>query len=241
MRVLILGGTHEARALAAALAARGDEPITSLAGVVPEPQRPPGETLIGALARPEDLVRLVAKTGVETVVDATHPFAAGVSALAAAAAVPLIHLRRAPWRERPGDRWRRVRDLHAAAAAIPAGARVLLTTGRRGLDAFAPIAHAWFLIRSITPPGPPLPPYHELLLDRGPYALASELALIDRRAIDLIVTKDSGGEATEAKLAAARERRLPVILVERPPAPPGVPTVATVAAALSVLSSARDR
>jgi precorrin-6A/cobalt-precorrin-6A reductase len=86
-----------------------------------------------------------------------------------------------------------------------------------------------------------LPPYHELLLDRGPYALASELALIDRRAIDLIVTKDSGGEATEAKLAAARERRLPVILVERPPAPPGVPTVATVAAALSVLSSARDR
>jgi precorrin-6A/cobalt-precorrin-6A reductase len=241
MRVLILGGTQEARALAAALAARGDQPVTSLAGVVPAPRRPPGETRIGALATPGDLARLMADTGAKVVVDATHPFAAGISALAAAAGVPLVQLRRPPWRERPGDHWRRVPDLRAAAAEIPAGARVLLTTGRRGVAAFAPVAHAWFLIRSITPPAPPLPPHHAQLLERGPYALAHELALIDRHGIDVIVTKDSGGEATEAKLAAAREKGLPVIVVDRPPAPAGVPTVATVDAVLSALAPAIER
>lgn len=232
MRVLILGGTSEARELAAALLARGDVPVTSLAGAVREPQRPPGELRVGALATPQDLTRLARDTGADAVVDATHPFAAGITALAARALIPVIHLHRPPWPERPGDRWTRVPDLAAAAAAIAPGRRVLLTTGRRGLEAFAQ-AGAWFLIRSITPPGPPLPPHHALLLDRGPYTLESERALLTRHAIDLIVTKDSGGAATEAKLAAARERGLPVIVVDRPPPPPGA--VATVAEVLARL------
>jgi precorrin-6A/cobalt-precorrin-6A reductase len=237
VRVLILGGTREARALAAALLARGDAPVTSLAGAIPDPRRPPGETVIGALATPADLARLVDRARVEAVVDATHPFAERISALAAHSPVPLVRLDRPPWRERPGDDWRRVPSLGAAAAAIPAGARVLLTTGRRGLGAFAPVGHAWFLIRSITPPGPPLPPRHELLLDRGPYTREGEHALIDRHGIDRIVTKDSGGEATEAKLQAARERRLAVIVVDRPPPAPGVPTAATVAGAIRLLTA----
>lgn len=235
MRVLILGGTREARELAAALLARGDAPITSLAGATPAPQRPPGETIIGALATPADLARLARKSDADAVVDATHPFAEEISALAADAPVPVLRLHRPPWQERPGDDWRRVPTLHAAAAQIPAGARVLLTTGRRGLEAFAPVGHAWFLIRTITPPGPPLPPRHELLLARGPYTLDTERTLIDRERIGLIVTKDSGGEATDAKLRAARERHLPVIVVDRPAPPPGVPTVATVHEALARL------
>ena len=237
MRVLILGGTREARELAAALVARGDAPVTSLAGAVPDPQRPPGETVVGALASPEDLARLVDRAGAQAVVDATHPFAERISALAAHSPVPVVRLHRPPWSERPGDDWRRVPSLEAAAAAIPAGARVLLTTGRRGLDAFASVEHAWFLIRAITPPGPPLPPRHELRLDRGPYTLASEHALIDRHQIDLIVTKDSGGEATEAKLQAARERQLPVIVVDRPPPPAGLPTATTVAGTIRLLTA----
>jgi precorrin-6A/cobalt-precorrin-6A reductase len=237
VRVLILGGTREARELAAALLARGDAPVTSLAGAVNDPRRPPGETVIGALATSEELARLVATAGADAVVDATHPFAQRISALAAHSPVPVVCLHRPPWRERPGDNWRRVPGLEAAAAAIPAGARVLLTTGRRGLRPFAAVDDAWFLVRTITPPDPPLPARHELLLDRGPFALAGEHALIDRHGIDLIVTKDSGGEATEAKLQAARERRLAVIVVDRPPAPSGMPTVATVADAILLLTA----
>jgi precorrin-6A/cobalt-precorrin-6A reductase len=233
MRVLILGGTAEARALAAALHARGDHVLTSLAGAVPDPRRPEGETRIGPLDAPEDLNRLAA--GYDVVVDATHPFATRVSALAARAGVPLLRLERPPWRERPGDRWTRVADAQAAARAIPGDARVLLTTGRRDLAAFAE-STAFFVIRAITAPDPPLPPRRELLLDRGPYTVAGERALLDRHAIDLIVTKDSGGDATEAKLAAARERGLPVIVIDRPPAPPGVPTRPTVDEMLSLLS-----
>jgi precorrin-6A/cobalt-precorrin-6A reductase len=170
------------------------------------------------------------------VVDATHPFARRISASAtracAAVGVPLLRLERPGWTERPGDRWHRVPDLAAAAALVPRlGRRVLLTTGRQGLAAFAPVG-AWFLIRCVDPPDAPLPARHELLLDRGPYTLAGELALIARRGIDLIVTKDSGGAATEAKLRAARERQIPVIVVDRPPRPQAE-AVATVGEALA--------
>jgi precorrin-6A/cobalt-precorrin-6A reductase len=170
---------------------------------------------------------------VRAVIDATHPFAAGISDSAAkacpSAGVPLIRLERPGWRERPGDRWYRVGGLQQAADLVPQlGSRTFLTTGRHGLGDFRA---GFFLIRCVEPPRPPLPPHHEVLLARGPYTIAGELQLIDRYGIDLLVTKDSGGRLTEAKLDAARARRLPVIVVERPKCP-DAPTVTTVHEAL---------
>jgi precorrin-6A/cobalt-precorrin-6A reductase len=241
--ILLLGGTAEARELAAALHARGVELTSSLAGRVARPRLPVGEVRIGGFGGPQALARWLHDHGVRAVLDATHPFAEGISASAAracaVAGTPLLRLERPGWRERPGDRWTWVEDLDAAAAAIPRlGARVLLTTGRQGLAAFADVPDAWFLVRCVDPPDPPLPPRHQLLLDRGPYTRAGELALIDAHAIDLVVTKDSGGAHTLAKLDAARERRLPAIVVRRPPRPAGVATVATVAEALAWLRDA---
>jgi len=234
--ILILGGTAEARELAAALHGDGVAVTSSLAGRVQNPRRPEGAVRVGGFGGPDALAQWLREHAVAAVVDATHPFAVRISASVAqacpAAGVPLLRLERPGWTERPGDRWERVRNLQEAAARVAAvGERVLLTTGRQGLEAFAPIAQAWFLVRCVDPPQVPLPPRHELLLDRGPYTLAGELALIDRYAIDLLVTKDSGGRLTEAKLDAARARALPVIVVARPPRGE-VPTVGSVAAAL---------
>jgi precorrin-6A/cobalt-precorrin-6A reductase len=234
--ILILGGTAEARALAAALDADGLAVTSSLAGRVANPRLPVGDVRIGGFGGPDGLARWLTEHEVGAIVDATHPFAERISESAAQAAqtagVPLLRLARPGWHEGPGDRWHRVADLPAAAAAIAGlGERVLLTTGRQGLAAFAAVESAWFLVRCVDPPQPPLPPRHELLLDRGPYTLEGELALIDRHAIDLVVTKDSGGAHTRAKLDAARARGLPVIVVRRP-ARPDVPFVETVAGAV---------
>jgi precorrin-6A/cobalt-precorrin-6A reductase len=219
--ILILGGTGEARELAAALDARGVAVTSSLAGRVARPRLPVGEVRVGGFGGPQALARWLADHGVTAVVDATHPFAERISASAvtacAAAGVSLLRLERPGWNERPGDRWTWVDDLAAAANAIRRlGSRVLLTTGRQGLASFAALDDAWFLIRCIDPPEPPLPRHHELILDRGPYTVPGELGLIDRHRIDLVVTKDSGGGLTVAKLDAARDRRLPVIVVRRP-------------------------
>jgi precorrin-6A/cobalt-precorrin-6A reductase len=239
--VLLLGGTAEARELAAALEARGVPTISSLAGRVANPRLPAGEVRVGGFGGPDALARWIADHGITEVVDATHPFAERISASAASACrtagVDLLRLERPGWAERPGDRWHWVDDLDAAAALAPRlGRRVLLTTGRQGLAAFANVDAAWFLIRCVEPPDPPLPPRSELLLDRGPYTVEGELKLIGDHAIELVVTKDSGGSHTSAKLDAARERDLPVLLVRRPPRPP-VPTVATVEEALAWVGS----
>jgi precorrin-6A/cobalt-precorrin-6A reductase len=233
--ILILGGTAEARELAAVLDAAWIPVVSSLAGRVGRPRLPAGEVRIGGFGGPDGMAAWLREHGVEAVVDATHPFAERISASAAracpAAGVPLLRLERPAWTERPGDRWHRVVDLDAAARLVPQlGTRVLLTTGRQGLAAFANVAGAWFLVRCVDPPDPPFPPDSEILLDRGPYTLTGELELIDGQAIDLVVTKDSGGDLTLAKLDAARERGLPVIVVDRPP-PVAVPTVTTVEAA----------
>lgn len=233
--ILVLGGTAEARQLAGAMDAAGVPVTSSLAGRVKRPRLPAGEVRIGGFGGPEALARWLQEHGVAAVVDATHPFAERISISAAAACpragVPLLRLERPGWSERPGDRWLWVDDLDAAAAAIPSlGERVLLTTGRQGLPAFAEI-DAWFLVRCVEEPDPPLPRCHQLLLDRGPYSVEGELALVDEHRIDLLITKDSGGTLTEAKLDAARRRGLPVIVVRRPPRL-GVASVSTVAAAL---------
>jgi precorrin-6A/cobalt-precorrin-6A reductase len=220
--ILVLGGTAEARALATALHEAGVTVTTSLAGRVMRPRLPPGEVRIGGFGGPAALATWLRAHGITAVIDATHPFAQRISASAAracpAAGVPLLRLQRPGWSQRAGDRWTWVDDLDAAAAEIPQlGERVFLTTGRQGLSAFAGIETAWFLVRCVQAPDPPLPARHALILDRGPYTLGGELELIDSHRIDLLVTKDSGGPHTEAKLDAARERELPVIVVQRPP------------------------
>ena len=235
-RTLILGGTAEARELAEQLSGAGVPVISSLAGRVARPRLPVGEVRVGGFGGPEALARWLHDHCIVAVVDATHPFAERISASAATACsragVPLLRLERPGWSEGRGDRWYWVDSLEQAAAAIPRlGHRVLLTTGRQGLAAFADSGEPWFLIRCVDPPAPPLPPYHELILDRGPYTLPGELTLIDRHRIDLLVAKDSGGNLTRAKLDAARSRRLPVIVVRRPPRPPGPAAVSTVGAA----------
>ena len=239
-RVLVLGGTGEARELAAALA-RDDVPvISSLAGRVASPRLPEGEVRVGGFGGPDGLARWLLDNDIAFVVDATHPFAERISSSAAIACeradVPLLRLERPGWHEGPDDDWHWVDDTSSAAAAIPAlGSRVFLTTGRQGLAAFAEVP-AWFLVRCIDLPEPPLPVRHELVLDRGPYTLEGELGLIDRHGLDLVVTKDSGGPSTEAKLAAARARGLPVIVIRRP-ARPQLPTVADVPAAIEWLGA----
>lgn len=237
MTVLVLGGTAEARELAAKLHAENVAVISSLAGRVARPRLPVGEVRIGGFGGPRKLAEWLGAHEIAAVVDATHPFAERISASAAEATrqagTPLLRLERPGWSERAGDRWTWADDLAHAARLIPQlGRRVLLTTGRQGLPAFADRDDTFFLIRCVDPPDPPLPRDHELLLDRGPYTVDGELDLIDAHRLDLVITKDSGGALTEAKLDAARERGLPVIVVRRPPRP-RTPAVATVAEAVA--------
>jgi precorrin-6A/cobalt-precorrin-6A reductase len=240
--VVVLGGTGEARELAARLAGRaGLRVISTLAGRVREPRLPDGEVRVGGFGGPERMAEWLQAEHVDAVIDATHPFAERISASAAEAArlaeAPLLLLRRPGWTARDGDDWRWVASLDEAAAALPAiGERVLLTTGRQGLAAFA-ASDRWFLVRCVDPPEPPLPARMRLLLSRGPYTLAGELAILRDHRIDTVVTKDSGGDQTKAKLDAARAIGLPVVIVRRP-APPDVPVATTVAEALSWLDSA---
>lgn len=177
---------------------------------------------------------------VAAVIDATHPFAAVISAnaavAAAAAGLPLVALRRPGWQPVPGDRWHHADGLDAAAALLPGlGRRVFLTTGRLGLAAFAGLDGLDFLVRSVEPPEPPRPRRTRLLLDRGPYTVEGEKELLRTYAADVLVTKDSGGPATAAKLTAARELGLPVVVVRRPPTPPGVRAVPDAAGVVAEL------
>lgn len=217
--VLVLGGTGEAVALARLLDERGVGVTTSLAGRTPVPRFPPGQVRVGGFGGPDGLAAWLAEHRVHAVVDATHPFSERISAStrAACAAVgaPLLRLGRPGWTAQEGDRWSWAATLEEAAERVDElGTRVLLTTGRQGLGAFAAV-RAWVLVRCLQAPDPPLPARARVLLDRGPFTLAGERALLAEHAIDLVVTKDSGGPQTQAKLVAARERGLPVLLVAR--------------------------
>lgn len=239
MKVLILGGTREARELAEITYCAADlDVVSSLAGRVRDPVLPVGAVRVGGFGGVAGLRKWLADKGIHAVVDATHPFAETISAHAAAAAgdlgIALAQLRRPGWLEQPGDRWLRVPDLTAAAAALDGlGERVFLTVGRHSVGPFTGLTRPWFLVRAIEAPAD-LPPCHELLLERGPFSLAAERQLLTVHHIDVLVSKDSGGAWAAAKLTAARERGIPVVLVQRPAPPAGV-TVTTVAAAAAWL------
>ncbi|MFC9556502.1 cobalt-precorrin-6A reductase [Rhodococcus sp. NPDC056960] len=237
-RILILGGTGEARALAGALADMpGVEAVSSLAGRVRAPRLPVGDVRVGGFGGADGLAEWLRGHRVDAIVDATHPFAARITTNAADAAdrcgIPLVVLRRPAWSSRPGDNWVDAANLAAAAGQLPdLGTRVFLTIGRQEVDAFAGLYAQWFLVRAIDPPDVAMPPQSTLLLARGPFAVADEIALMREHRIDVLVTKNSGGTQTDAKLDAARELGVPVLMVRRPPLPSAAATVEDIAGAV---------
>lgn len=227
-RVLILGGTGDAARLAARAAVlTGIEVITSMAGRVRQPTTTAGRMRIGGFGGAAGLIDYMRDQRIDLLIDATHPFAAQISQHAASAAqacgLPHLMLVRPPWEAEAGDRWMAVESIATAVAVLPGVAqRVFLTIGRQELAAFAALQDHWFLMRMIDPPlpGTPMPP-GLLVLERGPFTLEDERQLLTTHAIEAIVSKNSGGDATYAKLIAARERGLPVVMIQRPPMPAG--------------------
>lgn len=248
LRVLLLGGTTEASRLGHLLSPEPDlAPMLSLAGRTRAPRLPPIPHRIGGFGGIPGLIAFLEAERIGALIDATHPFAAQMSRHAAAAAkacdVPLLAIRRPPWRPQAGDRWTEIADMAAAAAALgPVPRRVFLTIGRQDLAPFAAAPQHHYLIRSVdAPPAEALPPRAEVISARGPFDEAAEAALLSAHAIEVLVTKNSGGTATAAKLAAARRLGLPVIMVARPPVAEEVETVETPEAALAWLLALRAR
>jgi precorrin-6A/cobalt-precorrin-6A reductase len=223
MRVLVLGGSTQASELAALLAKRPEvEATLSFAGRTRAPLASPIPVRAGGFGGAEGLAEYLETRRIDVLVDATHPFAEQISrnAMIAAdrASVRLVVLSRPPWRREPGDRWIKASDMAAAVQALPADARrVFLTVGRLQVAAFEWAPQHFYLIRSIDALDPaPALPRHRIILGRGPFALDDEERLLREEAIEVIVTKNSGGAATYAKIEAARRLGLTIVMVERP-------------------------
>jgi precorrin-6A/cobalt-precorrin-6A reductase len=233
-KILILGGTTEARQVAAALTARGDcEVVLSLAGRTEKPAAQGVPVRVGGFGGAEGLADYLKENAVGLLVDATHPYAARISDNAARGArlagVPLLALRRPGWERMDGDRWTEVDDVPGAVQALGAAPRhVFLTLGRQEVHAFEAAPQHHYLVRSVDPIDPPLTlPRLETVLLRGPFETADELALLERHGIDAVVSKNSGGSATYGKIAAARALGIEVVMVRRPELP-DVPSAKTV-------------
>ncbi|MEF3128370.1 cobalt-precorrin-6A reductase [Rhizobium leguminosarum] len=240
-RILILGGTSEARLLAEALAARdGCEVLLSLAGRTEKPAMQPVPVRIGGFGGATALAAFLKVGGYDLLIDATHPFAERISANAAFAGetsgIAAIALRRAEWQRRPGDRWRDVQSIPAAIEALgPSPRHVFLATGRQGAHHAEAAPQHHYLVRSVDPVEPALALDNvDYVLDRGPFTLEGECDLLRQHDIDVIVAKNSGGAATYAKIEAARLLGIEVMMVARAPASI-VEAVETVEAALAAI------
>jgi precorrin-6A/cobalt-precorrin-6A reductase len=222
---LILGGTTEASALAQKLADLGETAVLSYAGRVDEPKAQPVEVRVGGFGGVAGLVDYIRMNNVSHLVDATHPFAAGMSGNAVQAAaitgIPLIALTRAPWAPVPGDDWARVPDIPAAVAALSGPPqRVFLALGRMHLAGFAAQPQHHYILRLVDPPESPPPlPQHSVIVARGPFDLAGDMALMEQHGVQRVVAKNAGGKGASAKLAAARALGLPVLMIDRPVLP----------------------
>jgi precorrin-6A/cobalt-precorrin-6A reductase len=241
-RILILGGTTEARELAARLAMRPDLAVTvSLAGRTAQVVEQGAPTRIGGFGGANGLAAYLRQERIDALIDATHPYAARISAHAVAAAAkagtPLLALRRPPWARVAGDDWTEVADESEAAAALgKESRRVFLALGRKELAPFETAPQHFYLVRSVDPVEPPLAvPDAAYVLERGPFTDAADRELMETHRIDRLVCRNSGGDAAYAKIAAARALRLPVIMIARPPLPKAAETAASVAEAVAWL------
>jgi precorrin-6A/cobalt-precorrin-6A reductase len=225
LRVLLLGGTTEAGALAQALARQGIDAVYSYAGRTGAPVGQPIPTRTGGFGGAKGLAAFLRAEGFTHLIDATHPFAARISANAVEAArdarIPLIAFERTPWTPAPEDRWTHVSDTEAAVTALPeAPAAVFLAIGRQGLHPFAARPQHHYLLRLVDAPDGPLPlPNATAIIARGPFTIEGDRALLTIHGVDVIVAKNAGGEGARAKLDAARALGLPVILIDRPSLP----------------------
>lgn len=243
--ILILGGTSEARTLAAKLSQLPVRVITSLAGRTKRPAEIPGEIHTGGFGGIAGLSRFIAVEDIHLVVDATHPFAEQISRNAMLACaewqVERLRLERPAWQPQPGDQWIHAGNLEDAARLLPTLCkRPLVTVGSNDFHFFRDIHGPEIYARMIEePPFDERPPSCHILLERGPFDHTHEMALFSRHEIDLLVTKNSGGTMIDAKLDVARERGIPVLMIDRPAALPG-PRAATAAEALDWLKMKLD-
>jgi len=224
VKILILGGTQEAIAAANYLQDHNHRVTTAMAGATRSPVRPKGKFITGGFGGPNGLSTYLTTNGIKLLIDATHPFAAKMSASAVVSAqksrVPLIRLIRDPFEEREGANWLRVDGKSQAAKILPTGSAVFLTIGRKALEPFFKRKDLRYVMRSIEPVEFDLPKNFTAIHARPPFDVAGELALMKREGITHLVTKDSGGEQTSAKLEAAYMLRVQVVMISRPPLPP---------------------
>ena len=231
-RILILGGTLEARKLAELLVEQGKHHvITSFAGRTRQRNTPAGEVRVGGFGGVEGLCGFIEGEKIDLIADASHPFAARISANAVAAAdlagIPCIRLDRPRWELTPEDDWRSVSNIEEAADAIPSGAVALVTVGRQEIAPFFARDDVRIVARMIESPADEPPSHVELVLARPPFSLEHERALFSEKNIGVLVAKNSGGESTAAKLVVARERGLPVIMIDRPVKPAATASAAS--------------